>query len=184
MTIEPLALPASVSEMADLIALLCDSVNHGASVGFLPPLSEAEARAWWETTLAEVTGGERVILAARDSTGIVGCVHLALPGKPNAAHRAEVQKLLVHTRARRQGLGEALMQAIEAEAAARGRTLLVLDTREGDDAPRLYRRLGYIEAGVIPGYALEADGSASGSIFFYRDLASPLASRRASSGPS
>jgi GNAT superfamily N-acetyltransferase len=50
---------------------------------------------------------------------------------PNASHRAEVQKLLVLRSWRRQGIGLALMTAIEQAARQTGRSLLVLDTRLG-----------------------------------------------------
>ncbi|HEY1015473.1 MAG TPA: GNAT family N-acetyltransferase [Herpetosiphonaceae bacterium] len=153
-----------------LVELLRDSVDGGASVGFLPPLAAGEARRYWEDVIRELSAGERILLAARDATGLAGAAQLALPAKPNASHRAEVQKLLVHSRARRAGLGRALMAELEGAARAAGRLLLVLDTREGDAAERLYRALGYRAAGVIPGYARSADGRLDGSVFFYRAL--------------
>lgn len=153
-----------------LIALLRDAVAGGASVGFLPPLDAAEARRYWEGVIGELGAGERILLAARDAGGLAGAVQLALPAKPNASHRADVQKLLVHSRARRAGLGRALMAELERAAGAAGRSLLVLDTRQGDAAERLYRAIGYREAGVIPAYARSADGALAGSVFFYRRL--------------
>ena len=57
---------------------------------------------------------------------------------------------MVHRRARRQGLGRALMLAAEGEARRRGRTTLVLDTRQGDPSEILYRSLGWQLGGTIP----------------------------------
>ncbi|HEY0735935.1 MAG TPA: GNAT family N-acetyltransferase [Herpetosiphonaceae bacterium] len=171
-TIERLTSARLQAVQSELIRLLDDAVASGASVGFMPPLAPSEALHYWQSVSADLEREARALLVARDDEGIVGTVQLALPLQPNARHRAEVQKLLVHTRARRKGVGQALMAAIEALAVQEGRNLLVLDTRQGDDAERLYRRLGYIEAGAIPLYAQSADGSLHTTIFFYRQLGS------------
>ena len=122
--------------------LLRDAVESGASVGFLPPLAPEEARAFWQGTLDEVAAGTRLALGAWLDERLVGTVHLALATKPNGRHRGEVQKLLVHTTARRRGIAQKLLDAIERAALESGRTLLVLDTEQGSDAERLYRRVG------------------------------------------
>jgi len=170
MTIEELDLDTASELLPELVDLLQDAVGDGASVGFLPPLSHQEALAYWGDVLEEVEAGTRVLLAARDQEGLAGTVQLELPGKPNASHRAEVQKLIVHTRARRRGLGRALLEAAERRALLLGRTLLVLDTRQGDAAEQLYRKQGYTEVGVIPGYARSATGQFDGTVVFYRQL--------------
>ncbi|GLV60661.1 N-acetyltransferase [Dictyobacter sp. S3.2.2.5] len=157
--------------LPDLIRLLQATVNGGASVGFLPPLAEEEARRYWQATLQEVADHSQVLLIAKDADGqLLGSVQLALAMKPNGRHRAEVQKLFVFPSQRRRGIGHTLMQAVEEAARAHGRTLLVLDTREGDAAEQLYRRMGYIEAGRIPGYAISAFGTLDGTIYFYKNL--------------
>src|SRR5579884_3338851 len=135
-----------------LIHLLQDAVASGASLGFLPPLSVEDAQQYWSAVFQEIAQGTCVLLIARDAGQIVGSVQLALATKPNAKHRAEVQKLFVHTGQRRRGIGRALMHAIEQVARDEERTLLVLDTRLGDSAEQLYRTLEYCEAGVIPAY--------------------------------
>ncbi len=79
-------------------------------------------------------------------------------------------KLMVDTRARRHGIGRALMLAAEGEARRRGRTTLVLDTRRGDPSEPLYVSLGWTLAGVIPRYARSADGALDPTAFYYRLL--------------
>lgn len=169
--IEELNPESAVAALPELVALLQDAVDDGASVGFLPPLSRAEALAYWGDVLEDLERGTRLLLVARDEAGVVGSIQLDLPSKPNARHRAEVQKLLVHTRARRRGLARALLTALEHRALQAGRTLLVLDTRQGDAAEQFYLRQGYTVAGTIPGYARSANGQLHGSVFFYRLLA-------------
>ena len=153
-----------------LVDLLHDSVNGGASVGFLPPLDLAEARAYWQGVLADVAAGSRLLLAAFAGDQMAGSVQLDLVQKPNGRHRAEVVKLLVHSRYRRRGMAQALMQAAEDQARQHSRTTLVLDTRQGDLAEGLYRKLGWTEAGVIPRYALNGDGGVDPTVFFYKLL--------------
>jgi acetyltransferase len=157
--------------LPDLAQLLQDSVESGASVGFLPPLAEDDARVYWAGAIEEVAQGSRLLLVARQDGVAVGTVQLALETRQNALHRAEVQKLLVHTRARRQGIGQALMAAAEDAARRAGRTLLVLDTRAGDPSELLYLKHGYTRVGGIPQYARSANGELHETAIFYRLLA-------------
>ena len=162
------------SRADEFAGLLCDAVNGGAAVGFLPPLDEAAGREYWESVAVAVDGGYRVVLAAEREGVVVGSVQLELARMPNGRHRAEVMKVLVHSTERGQGLGAALMLAAEREALTRGRTLLVLDTRRGDRGERLYRRLGYVEAGVIPDYAESAEGGLHDTVIFYKKTGAGL----------
>ena len=158
---------AHVSALADL---LIDCVEGGASVGFMSPLTLERARAFWTRVAAEVHSGERAILVAEDADGICGTVQLVLGVPENQPHRADLAKMLVHHRARRQGLGAALMRGAEAMARECGRTLLVLDAVTGGDAERLYEGLGWQRVGAIPGYALMPNGDVCSTTYFYREL--------------
>ena len=158
---------AQVDALADL---LVDSVDAGASVGFMHPLEKAKAVAFWRRVADGVAAGERALLIAEDESGIVGTVHLMLALPENQPHRADVTKMLVHPRARRLGLGAALMQTAEEMARDCGRTLLVLDTVTGSDAERLYARLGWIRVGEIPEFALLSRGGLWGTVVFYKKL--------------
>ncbi|HYJ47177.1 MAG TPA: GNAT family N-acetyltransferase, partial [Pyrinomonadaceae bacterium] len=121
-------------------------------------------------TLNEVGQGTRILLVSREAGRVTGSVQLSLVTKQNGLHRAEVQKLLVHTSFRGQGIARALLDAVEKAAREAGRTLLVLDTEQGSVAERLYANYGYTRAGVIPQYALSADGSLITTVVFYRLL--------------
>jgi GNAT superfamily N-acetyltransferase len=164
--IEQLAVPVSDDDVRDLALLLLDATAAGASVGFLDSLTLESAQRWWRENLA----GAGVVLVARDDAGIVGTVQLRPAPMPNQRHRADVAKLLVHRRARRQGLGGMLMKEIERRARSAGFTLLTLDTKRGDAAESLYRRAGWTEVGVIPGYALNPDGSMCDTVVFYKAI--------------
>lgn len=158
-------------QLQSLAGLLIDCVEGGASVSFMHPLPRDKALAFWRGVADSAARGERALLVAEDAAGIVGTVQVVLDQPENQPHRADVAKMLVHRRARRQGLGEALMQAAEQVARDAGKTLLVLDTAS-DDAERLYARLGWQRCGVIPGYALLPQGGLCDTTYFYRELAS------------
>lgn len=160
----------SDSQVDQLTDVLIDCVDGGASVGFMHPLSRSHARAFWERVARGVRDGERALLVAEDASGICGTVQLVLRQPDNQPHRADLVKMLVHRRARRQGLGEALMRAAEDAGRAVGKTLLVLDAVTDGDAARLYGRLGWVRVGDIPGFALFPDGGVCGTTFFFRHL--------------
>ena len=162
--------PVRESDIRDLARLLVDAVESGASVSFLAPLSLAGADEWWRETLSKSLP-RTAFLVARDDQGIVGTVQFHPAWAPNQPHRADVAKLIVHRRGRRQGIGRALMRALEARARSGGFTLLTLDAKKGEAAERLYRQMGWTYVGVIPGYALNADGSGpSDTVIFYKNL--------------
>ncbi|MGQ2978651.1 MAG: GNAT family N-acetyltransferase [Polaromonas sp.] len=157
------------TELQALADLLIDCVDGGASVSFMAPLAPAKALDFWRTVADGAARGERVLLVAEDGQGICGTVQLILAQPENQPHRADVAKMLVHRRARRQGLGAALMQAAEQAAREAGKTLLVLDTASAE-AERLYARQGWQRVGVIPGYALLPTGEPCDTAYFYKVL--------------
>ena len=169
--IERVRLPASEADLEGLAALLVDAVDSGAAVSFLT-LTHAQALDWWRKLLSP-PDSRAVVLIARDSEGIAGSVQLLPAWAPNQPHHADVAKLIVHRRARRCGLGAALMAAVEREAAAVGFRLLVLDSKRGDAGERLYRRLGWNVVGTIPRFALDTDArSLHDTVIFYKELPS------------
>ena len=159
------------TQIAELADVLVDCVEGDASVSFMHPLTHERAAGFWRGVAQGVAAGERALLVAEDAQGICGTVQLVLAQAENQPHRADLAKMLVHRRCRRQGLGEALMRAAESMARDCGKTLLVLDTVTGDNGERLYQRLGWQRVGVIPGYALLPRGGLVGTTVFYRELA-------------
>ncbi|HRJ49897.1 MAG: GNAT family N-acetyltransferase [Phycisphaeraceae bacterium] len=160
-------------DVEELTDLLIDCVEGGASVGFMLPLTRERAAAFWRRIAGEVVDGRRVILVARDDMGICGSVPLAFDLPENQPHRADLVKMLVHRRARRRGLGAALVRSAERAALECGRTLLVLDAVTDGDAARLYTRLGWKRVGDIPGFALFPTGGVCSTTYFFRALGNP-----------
>jgi GNAT superfamily N-acetyltransferase len=155
---------------AALADILVDCVEGGDSLGFMSPLGRAEAAAYWDGIADEVAAGDTVLLVADSEGEMLGTVQLAPASKPNQPHRADVKKLLVHSRARRRGLGRRLMGEVEDEALRRGRWLLCLDSSTGSVAEQMYPRLGWTAFGIVPDYALWPAGGLCDVTFFYKRL--------------
>lgn len=180
MRIERLTAETAAQNLPALIDILRDSVDGGASVGFIPPLATRDAEAFWADVIEALRSPHRILLVAvvekeRDEKGnddneIVGTIQLDYARKPNATHRAEVIKLLVLNSARRRGIGRALMEEAARIAKADGRTLLHLDTKSGDPAERLYASLGYSRTGEIPGYVFDEAGTFHPTMIMYKHL--------------
>ena len=157
-------------DFGGLCDVLMDCVEGGASVSFMHPMTLAKAAEFWRDVAASVKRGERVLVVAEDDQGvIVGTAQAVWATPENQPHRADVAKMLVHRRARRLGVGDAVLKAAEEAARAAGRTLLVLDTAS-EDAERLYVRRGWQRVGTIPDYALMPDGAPCATVVYYKRL--------------
>lgn len=153
-----------------LHSLLIDCVESGASVGFLTPINIEDIESYWVGSASELKSGNRRLFIAQDENVIIGAVQLSLCSKANGSHRGEVEKLMVNTSYRGQGVSKKLMSLLEKTASELELTLLVLDTRLGDLASSLYRKIGYIEAGQIPGFARSSSGKLEATVYFYKPL--------------
>ncbi|WP_104662497.1 GNAT family N-acetyltransferase [Ensifer adhaerens] len=154
-----------------LAEVLSDCVEGGASVGFMQPYPPEAALAYWRGVAEAVAGGETLLMVAEETGRILGTVQVGVAQMPNQPHRGDLKKLLVHRDARGKGLARRLMDAVERAAAARGKTLLVLDTATGSDAEAIYPRLGWERVGVIPDYAMWPEGGLCATTFFYKRIA-------------
>lgn len=169
-TIRMLNSEETLSALPDLCDILSDCVNGGASVGFMLPFTDRDATAFWQKVAKSVGNGDTIHVAAEMDGKIVGTVQVGLADKPNQPHRGDLMKLLVHRRARGLGLSRKLTERAEAEAVAKGRTLLVLDTATGSEAEAIYPRLGWQHVGIIPDYALFPDGRYCDTTIFYKRI--------------
>jgi GNAT superfamily N-acetyltransferase len=165
------------ARIAGLAHLLIDCVEGGASVSFMSPLSFDKASAFWRRVAEATARGERALLVAEESGCIIGTVQLILDLPENQPHRADLSKMLVHRRARRRGVGAAMLRAAEELAREHGKSLLVLDTASAE-AERLYARLGWERVGAIPDYALLPGGGLCDTTFYYRRLEPAISNAR------
>lgn len=166
--IEPLT--ASSTTIDALSEVLVEAVAHGGSLGFLHPLSVEAARAFWTGSLAAAARDERVVFGAWDGPLLVGTVTLLLDMPPNQQHRAEIAKMMTRVGHRRRGVAAVLLQAAEAVARGRRRTLLVLDTAVEDGAAGLYEKCGFALSGVIPDFALKPHGGLTGTMIYWKRI--------------
>jgi len=161
----------AAARVGALSEVLIDCVEGGASVSFMLPMTPDKADRFWRGVAEGVAAGERVLLVAEEGGEVVGTVQVVLKQPENQPHRADISKMLVHRKARRRGVGAALMRAAEKAAAKAGKTVLVLDTVTGSDGERLYARLGWQRVGVIPNYALWPQGGLCDTTYFHKQIA-------------
>ena len=162
------AQPGEPYLLSSLSSLLVDCVHGGASVEFLSSVTIEDAERYWAGALARVSAGQQVLLVARDGDAVLGTVSLVLSSQQNQQHRAEISKLLVAPAARRRGIANQLMDAVEAEAWSRGRTVLVLDTVTGSEASHLYKGRDWNRVGEIPNYALNPAGEMCSTTYYWK----------------
>jgi ribosomal protein S18 acetylase RimI-like enzyme len=153
-----------------LCRILSDCVEGGASVGFMQPFGPVDGKPYWQGVAEAVEAGGTLLLVAEIDGEVLATVQIGLAQMPNQPHRGDIKKLLVHRSARGKRLARKLMEAAEREAAARGKTLLVLDTATGSDAEAIYPRLGWQRVGIIPDYALWPQGGYCGTTLFYKHI--------------
>ena len=167
-----LSLSAAEAEarLPALAALLVDAVAHGASVNFMAGFLPGDGERFWRSQLPGIAAGERRLLAAEADGRVLGTVVLSFAPQPNAPHRAEIGKMLVHSAARRQGLGRRLLATAEGAARSAGRTLLLQDTEAGSAGERLYRSCGWTPLGILPDHSFTPDGRLAATICFWKSL--------------
>lgn len=153
-----------------LVAITCDAVAAGASLGWQSPLDPALAAEYWRGRFAALDGENVHLIAAYVDRSLAGAVQLERGHFPQSRHRGEIAKLMVHTAYRRRGVARRLMEALESLAARDGITTLVLDTRPREPVVFLYRSMGYAATGHIPDTIRGPNGDMQGTVFYYKRL--------------
>ena len=75
-TVDLLTPEQARAKHAGLVDLLVDSVESGASVNFVWPMTRSKAETWWEGALASHARGERLIFTAEAEGRLDGSVQL------------------------------------------------------------------------------------------------------------
>lgn len=166
--------------LPSLCSLLQDCVNPDpstSSIGFLAPLTEADAEEYWMSVGLKLGPAHHLFVlldkeddddATHEAVVVLATVQLVTVLKATHRHRGEVAKLLVRPSARRRGLGKRMMDHVEKFAREEMEMrLLTLDTETLTPAKAFYDSIGWIEWGTCPDYAAFADGKL-GSATFYR----------------
>lgn len=123
--------------------------------------ASAGAPAWkpqtWHSVLASARpDGQRIVLVAEAANQPVAF------GVAGRAHdSAEIESLAVSSAWRRRGLGREICNELLSWACAHGATQAFLEVRVSNAAAQsLYKRLGFQEAGIRPGYYQDPDEDA------------------------
>ena len=156
-----------------LIELLIDAVKHGASVGFMDDFDLVQANRYFDDVHTQLAQGNLLLWVLVEDQRVLASVQLALCQRANGLNRAEVQKLLVLNEARRRGLGQVLIHALEQGAREQKRGLLHLDTEAGSPAENFYSALGYTRVGELPNYCQSPNGAYTPTAIYYKTLSEP-----------
>lgn len=131
--------------LQDDVRRLVDALN-----GHLIPLSPLEFQ--FKMTVEQMAESGTTLFVARTEDGrAVGMGALKL----HSAEMGEIKRMFTDPAVRGQRVGSALLEAIEALAAKRGLSVLMLETGTGDgmaEAHRLYSRSGYQSRGPYLDY--------------------------------
>ena len=123
----------TAADVADVAAL--------EAVCFSDPWSEASVASELDNPLS-------LWLVARDAAGLLGYV-----GSQSVPYEADMMNLAVRPDARRQGVAQALLRALEAALRKNGIRSLTLEVRAGNaPAIRLYTQAGFRQAGRRKNY--------------------------------
>ena len=104
---------------------------------------------WSEASVAsELDNPLSLWLVARDAAGLLGYV-----GSQSVPDEADMMNLAVRPDARRQGVAQALLRALEAALRENGIRSLTLEVRAGNaSAIRLYTQAGFRQVGLRKNY--------------------------------
>jgi len=152
--------------------------NEDREMTFIPPLQRVDILQWWEDYAKQPAERRTLIMVLEKNLAeveeLAGFVMLGKPWSQTGPFRGYIEKLIVSSRYRQQGIAKRLMKKLEEVARSDGRILLMLDTEEGSTAEFVYPRMGYIEMGRIPNYAISPSAPEKGrlttGVFFYKDL--------------
>lgn len=119
----------------------------------VPQIAELEkicfSDPWSEQSIvSELENPLSLWLVACDDGVIAGYV-----GSQSVMGWADMMNLAVHPDYRRRGVGEALVSALESGLSGNGVSVLTLEVRQSNEnAIALYKKMGFEQVGVRPGY--------------------------------
>ncbi|WP_209307561.1 GNAT family N-acetyltransferase [Geodermatophilus sp. DF01_2] len=143
---------------SQLLTCWADVTNAGGSVGFVPPVTEADLAPYLDAVVERVHQGREVIALLRVDGEVAGFAVLSLSVSPLRRHWATVLRVQVRPERQGAGLGRALMTGVHAIARERGLEFLHLTVRGGTGLEAFYQGLGYREFGRMPGAIRVAPG--------------------------
>ncbi len=134
------------------------------------PLAREAASAFWQSSLAAASRGERIILGASQGETLLATLTLLLDFPENQPHRCELAKMMTRPSHRHLGLATRLLHEAERHAVAHGKTHILLDTAAEGGAAAFYEKHGYTHAGTIPDFALKPHGGLTATLLYWKSL--------------
>ncbi|WP_131669869.1 GNAT family N-acetyltransferase [Psychrobacter pygoscelis] len=147
--------------------------NHVAqnekTVGFHEKLTRNQEKIYISNINLYINSTTHGFLVARNNDEIIFHVLISLKNEPNAQHIANASKVIAHPAYRGKKIFRRALFYITQYCEEHGAVKLLLDARKGTSAEEIWKHMGFIEWGVLPGYAkvdnVEIDGS-----FMYQSI--------------
>lgn len=158
--------PGAAAALGDLWVAVTEA---GGAVDFVPGADPDEVRALAVETVDAARSGASLMFVLGEDTAPLGTVFL-VPGTGIAAHRADVQRLMVRPDLQGRGLGTVLLDAAVAHARETGLAMLTLGARGGTPLPAFYAARGFVEYGRLPGGVLLSPEDARDVHLFFLPL--------------
>lgn len=138
--------PACAADL-EVIDRICNrAIVHGTATWDTEPWTADQRRAWW----AEHSDPLQPVIVAEDRTGVVGFAYLTLRSKRPGRRCTREETIYVDERARGQGVGRALLEALLEAAGATGVRLVVAAISSANEVSiGLHRRYGFEVVGVL-----------------------------------
>jgi len=154
----------------ELAHLLNDAIAQGAALGFPHEVAQQEAEDFFHDLRPAMSTNQLLLWIARDEHGLVGTVQLDLTPAATSQQEGTVSTLLVHAKARRQGVGKLLMRELEKTAFNLRKGVLSLDIEAGTPAEAFYRAQGYSCSGKRPTQYTSSSSHPDREMVYYKRL--------------
>jgi acetyltransferase len=156
--IRRLAAAELIERKAEFEWLLKDAVEVGGTVGFLLPMTPDKLDRYWSGVARDMEAGERELLAALEGGKVIGALQIYYQKAESTSHRADLQKLIVHSSEHRRGIARALLVDALERMPALGVMMYTITTFKEGAAEDLVRSLLFTRFGMMPHYGLTPDG--------------------------
>ncbi|MEE4672720.1 hypothetical protein V2L05_26205 [Pseudomonas alliivorans] len=157
---------ATARDRLELLDLIKGVATNEKTVGYHSDLSSEDEESyfcWLDSTLSDRNS---VFIIGRDNDLVVFQLLIAFKFEPNNKHIANLSKAIVHTRTRGKGVIEAVLPLIVEFCDQRRVSIVTLDAVKGSSAERRWKRMGFLEWGVMPHYSKTTEGTKEGSYMY------------------
>ena len=161
--------PELTNELTEkVIDIWMEVGNTGGAVGVPVPTKREHVEPLAEKAFHRIREGDEYLFVAYDGDEMVGFGFLDRGRGPLFRHWATIKRFQVHPGRQGEGVGNAMLEALERFAQQLGLEQLHLTVRGGTGTERFYERHGYEIVAVIPQIIRVAPGDDRDELYLIR----------------